>query len=176
VRIKKGCPKQPFLVEMAGVEPASERLDPRISTSVVVWLFSLGTPQTTMVIASPATRTRKPFFRMIRGATCGTPTLGRPVYLRLEIGVGGRGPLWARLILLPTKRREAERKRLCGWHLCFALILRGRRLSARNPGPASSVEACHPRCLDIIQQILPDCQMPRPVSILTLLGKTLILK
>jgi len=29
--------------------------------------------------------------------------------------------------------------------LCFALISRGRRLSARNPGPASPVEACHPR-------------------------------
>ena len=32
----------------------------------------------------------------------------------------------------------------------FALILRGRRLSARNPGPASSVEADHPRCICII--------------------------
>jgi len=32
----------------------------------------------------------------------------------------------------------------------FALILRGRRLSARNPGPASSVEADHPHCVSII--------------------------
>ena len=98
-----------------------------------------------MAIARPATGTRKSLFRMVSGVACGTPAFVRPAYHRLEGGVGGRGPLRARLILLPTKRREAERKRLCGWHLFFTLIFRGRRLSARNPGPASSVEACHPR-------------------------------
>ena len=34
--------------------------------------------------------------------------------------------------------------------LVFALVLRVRRLSARNPGPASPVEAFHPRCISII--------------------------
>jgi RNA polymerase sigma factor (sigma-70 family) len=33
---------------------------------------------------------------------------------------------------------------VCDWHLFFALIFRGRRLSARNPEPASPVEASHP--------------------------------
>jgi hypothetical protein len=32
----------------------------------------------------------------------------------------------------------------------FALILRVRRLSARIPGPASSVEACHPQKTGIV--------------------------
>ena len=40
---------------------------------------------------------------------------------------------------------EEQRKWKCDWHLCVALSLRGRRLSARNLGSASSVEACHPR-------------------------------
>jgi len=42
-------------------------------------------------------------------------------------------------------QREEVQRSLCFWHLFFVLILRGRYLSARNPGPASPVEACHPR-------------------------------
>jgi len=49
------------------------------------------------------------------------------------------------LLLLTLMQREAERLRLCDWHLFFALIYRGRRLSARNLGPASPVEASHPQ-------------------------------
>ena len=47
-------------------------------------------------------------------------------------------------------QREALQRRKCFWHLFFVLILRGRYLSARNPGPASPVEACHPLCILII--------------------------
>jgi hypothetical protein len=47
--------------------------------------------------------------------------------------------------LLPLMQREEEQHRKCYWHLYFALIFRGRCLSARNPGSASPVEACHPR-------------------------------
>jgi hypothetical protein len=112
-----------------------------------------------MVYARPATETRKSLFRMVSGIAYGTPALGRPAYLRLEGGVGGRGPLWARLNPLPIRRRGAERKHLCGWHLFFALIFRVRRLSARKPGPASSVEACHPHCTHIIQQLAFECQV-----------------
>lgn len=43
------------------------------------------------------------------------------------------------------KRRGAEQRSLCGWHFSFALIYRGRRLSARNSGSASPVETFHPR-------------------------------
>ena len=49
-------------------------------------------------------------------------------------------------------QREALQRRKCFWHLFFVLILRGRYLSARNPGPASPVEACHPLCIFIIPQ------------------------
>ncbi len=44
-------------------------------------------------------------------------------------------------------RREEEPRSLCVWHFRLALIFRGRRLSARNSGSASPVEACHPRVL-----------------------------
>jgi hypothetical protein len=53
------------------------------------------------------------------------------------------------LLLLTLMQREAERLRLCDWHLFFALISRGRRLSARNLGPASPVEASHPQIIQL---------------------------
>jgi len=42
-------------------------------------------------------------------------------------------------------QQAGERHIQCDWHFLFALILRERRLSARNPGPASPVETFHPR-------------------------------
>lgn len=79
-------------------------------------------------------------------ACAATPALLRPVYLRLESGVGGRGPTSeGQLLFHSLMQRGAEQRSLCGWHLCFARILRVRRLSARNPGPASPVETYHPR-------------------------------
>ena len=42
-------------------------------------------------------------------------------------------------------QRAGELHIQCGWHLLVALSLRDRRLSARNPGPASPVETFHPR-------------------------------
>jgi len=53
-------------------------------------------------------------------------------------------------------QREALQRRKCDWHLFFVLILRGRYLSARNPGPASPVEACHPLCIFIILDWIAD--------------------
>ncbi len=70
----------------------------------------------------------------------------RPFH-RQEYGEGGRGSvLESRLLSKSLMQREEEQRRKCGWHLFFALIYRGRCLSARNPGPASPVETCHPRC------------------------------
>jgi hypothetical protein len=68
-----------FLVEMAGIEPASERIDPQISTSVVILYFSLYGSRMTMKAIQPATGTRKPLFRTVSGVTCGTPTFCRPI-------------------------------------------------------------------------------------------------
>jgi len=51
-------------------------------------------------------------------------------------------------------QRGAVQRIECGWHLSFALISRVRRLSARNPGPASPVETYHPRVEGILYPIL----------------------
>jgi hypothetical protein len=51
-------------------------------------------------------------------------------------------------------QRGAEKHSLCDWHLLFALIYRARRLSARNPGPASPVETFHPREIVLYQIVL----------------------
>ena len=62
--------------------------------------------------------------------------------------MNGRDPLFGVNALLAqcTRQRGGEQHScLCDWHLMVALIFRGRRLSARSPGPASSVEAFHPR-------------------------------
>ena len=71
--------------------------------------------------------------------------------------MGGRGPvLEGQLYFYSLMQRvEVQRRKVHDWHLCFALIsafvvetttiARGRRLSARNPGPASPVETFHPR-------------------------------
>lgn len=45
---------------------------------------------------------------------------------------------------------EGEQSKCECWHLIFELILRGRLLSTRHPGPASPVEACHPLTMFII--------------------------
>jgi len=66
-------------------------------------------------------------------------------YLRLESGVGGRGLSFGDQLLQRLFMQQAEEQRsLCDWHLLFTLIYRARRLSTRNPGPASSVETFHP--------------------------------
>jgi len=77
-------------VEMAGIEPASESIVPRISTSVVACLISPIVPQTTKENNQLAAGARELLFRTISGVMCGTPALCRPDYNRLESGVGGR--------------------------------------------------------------------------------------
>jgi len=129
-------------VEMAGIEPASERFDPRTSTSVVgLWISRYSRrpterePRQLLCLShSPQPAMRQPGFL--------TPALpparqrGRQTWPHsMEANCS---PLWLR-------QPRAERRNSCGWHLFFALILRGRRLSARRSGSASSVEAVHPQ-------------------------------
>jgi len=66
---------------------------------------------------------------------------------RLEIADGGRGPAYEDQLLYKSlmQRVAEQRSCLCGWHFWFTLILRDRRLSARSPGSASSVETFHPQ-------------------------------
>ena len=54
-----------------------------------------------------------------------------------------------------TYAARGRAEKLVRLALVFALSLRGRRLSARNLGPASSVEADHPHCMIIITPFSP---------------------
>ena len=72
-------------VEMAGIEPASERFDPRKSTSVVGrGLSSQRSRPTGNLCDQPLV------FRTISGVVCGTPPLFRPIRHPAEEGDGGR--------------------------------------------------------------------------------------
>ncbi len=66
-----------YQVEMAGIEPASERLSPRMSTSVFDWFFSPVTDQSTKQTTS------QPFgglalFHTPHGRVYGIPTFMTP--------------------------------------------------------------------------------------------------
>ena len=131
-------------MEMAGIEPASARLEHRTSTSVEGLSFHhrLVNLQTNPVAIrwSP-----KALFRMGHGNTCGTPTLCRLFNYRLENGAGRRGLQEAMCSYQLLTQLKEEQLSLCVWHVNCVLILRGRYLSARRSGSASYVEAYHPR-------------------------------
>ncbi len=74
---------------MAGIEPASERLNPRISTSVVALICRQRNPE--QQNDPPAIRwDPKVLFCTGRESLCSTPALCRPHPHRQEIGRGGR--------------------------------------------------------------------------------------
>ena len=58
---------RPLFVEMAGIEPASERFVPRTSTSVVTCYLSSDGLQATKGYAQPSAGARKPLFRAPSG-------------------------------------------------------------------------------------------------------------
>ena len=78
------------MVEMAGIEPASERFDPRASTSVVRplchWM-----PETDKTFIQPVTQTREPSFVRLVTLSHGTLTLLRLSRERPENVAGRRG-------------------------------------------------------------------------------------
>ena len=129
---------------MAGIEPASARLEHRTSTSVEGLSFHrrVGNLQTNPAIIrwSP-----KALFRIGHGNACGTPTLCRLFNNRLENGADRRGLLEAMCSDQLLTQLKEEQLSLCVWHVNCVLILRDRYLSARRPGSASSVEAYHPQ-------------------------------
>lgn len=59
-------------VEMSGFEPESERLDPRISTSVAGCSFSPEVPQQAKENFPPAAETRKSRLGTLSSIECGT--------------------------------------------------------------------------------------------------------
>jgi len=88
-------------VEMAGIEPASESIDPRISTSVVACGLSSGVLQTTKVYAQPSARTRKPFFCALSGIYAQHSSFFvAQTHPRLEYGDGWTRPTFGTLCAL----------------------------------------------------------------------------
>jgi hypothetical protein len=74
------------IVEMPGIEPGSERFDPRKSTSVV------GRGSSSQGSRPTGTPCNQPLiFRAGSGVVRGTPPLSRPVRHPAESGAGGRG-------------------------------------------------------------------------------------
>lgn len=110
------CTHMAGKVEMAGIEPASERFDPRNSTSVVGRsLSSQGSRPTRTPCDQPLV------FRAGSGVVRGTPPLSRPTRHPVESGAGGRGLIYGDRLSRSrrTRRREAWQRKQCGWHLIF---------------------------------------------------------
>lgn len=130
---------------MAGVEPASERLDSRMSTSVASCSGSSALrspaelptdyslePESSLRSGSRKAARHSDFYDILAG-------FGQ------KNDSGGRGhKLVTSAISDQLIQLKEELRSLCDWHLFFVLILRGRHLSARNPEPASPVETWHP--------------------------------
>ena len=129
---------------MAGIEPASERLEHRTSTSVEDNYFHCRIANL-QAIPRAIRLSPKALFRMRHGNACGTPTLCRLSNYRLESGAGRRDLLEVMCSFQLLTQLKEEQLSLCVWHLNCVLSLRDRYLSARSSGSASSVEACHPQ-------------------------------
>lgn len=126
---------------MAGIEPASERLGPQTSTSVVgcsvaVWpTIDKGVRAAIRFVLSAS-----------NGVSHSTPALSRLFSSSRREGEADAAHKEPdNSVLAGLTRRAGELHTECFWHLFCARILRGRRLSARSSGPASIVEASHPR-------------------------------
>jgi len=81
---------------MAGIEPASERIDPRTSTSVVALCFrsEAGELQTGSELSAQA---RGPSFAPFAARGAAPLALWRPLHHRPGSGVGGRDLTWRSL-------------------------------------------------------------------------------
>ena len=89
-------------VEMPGIEPGSERFDPRNSTSVVGrGLSSQRSRPTGTLCDQPLV------FRTVSGVVCGTPPLFRPIRHLAEEGAGGRDALGRQLLYRSLMQRGA---------------------------------------------------------------------
>ena len=128
---------------MAGIEPASERFEHRTSTSVEGLKFHLRL-ENLQTLPLAIRLSPKALFRKWHGIICGTPTFFRLFNYRLEIGADRRGLLETMCSDQLLTQLMEEQLSLCVWHVICVLILRGRYLSARHSGSASSVEAYHP--------------------------------
>ena len=162
-------------VEMAGIEPASERLDPQISTSVAGCLcrqvshirqrISPGQP----LEPEDSSFARLAVFRAALRLCYAQPTSGRRAG-QVDVALSRRAS--ATRLAYAARGRAARFVRLA---LCCALISRGRRLSTRNLGSASSVEACHPQAPHYTAhhiscegcRVILRCNFSRPVVFLS---------
>ena len=128
---------------MAGVEPASERFDPRIYYECSLFIGLTSQRRNKQNRLRRSTQTRKPSFASRRVSAGSTLTLWRPLRDRPAIRCGWTWPEKVNAAQ-PLRRLGSERHCSVGSAIVgtwfFVLILRGRHLSTRNPGPASPVE------------------------------------
>ena len=149
-------------VEMAGIEPASERFLPRTSTSVVFCFCRRARYKRQKSMPDQPFEPESSSFTQLTVSYVALRLWWRPVHTRSEDGYERTWPVfWVNALLAYCTRQQAEEKHscLCDWHLLVTLIFRGRRLSARGPGPASSVEACHPRETNYIMILMQNLSL-----------------
>ncbi len=140
---------------MAGIEPASERIVPRTSTSVVFCDCRQASYKKQKLMLNQSFEPESSSYTQLTTSCATLRLLYRPNHPRSEIGDDRTRPTYGVNALLAycTRQQGAEQHScLCDWHFMVTLIYRVRRLSARSPGPASSVEADHPREYDYIMQ------------------------
>ena len=111
------------LVEMSGIEPESERIDLRMSTSIAGLLVSPGGSQPAEISPWLTAGTRKPLFRKVSGVALAALRLCvARHYLRQEFGVGGRVLLMR--TSYPESRLCGERKSSIAWCAIGTCVLR----------------------------------------------------
>ena len=110
-----------FLVEMAGVEPASERFDPRIYYECSLFIDLTSQRRNRQNLLRRSAQTRKPSFASRRSSAGSTLTLWRPLRDRPEIRCGWTWPEEVNCgSAAPLMQREALQRRKCDcWHLIF---------------------------------------------------------
>ena len=82
-----------FFVEMAGIEPASERLEPRTSTSVGCRLSCQQAYDSQKDSAGPPLEPESPSFVRLAASRTALRLFVTLLFHRSEIGVEGRGPI-----------------------------------------------------------------------------------
>jgi len=105
------------IVEMAGIEPASERIDPRTSTSVAS-LWSRNWPDYLQNRKAAIRSGPKALFRNPRGVGGGSLTLWRPHLLPVRRRSRRTWPHAEVICWSPSLRqRGGEQRTECDWHL-----------------------------------------------------------
>jgi len=131
---------------MAGIEPASERFGPRKSTSVAGRGVSSQASRPARTSCDQPHQARKPSFAQVAASCAAFHLCHARSVTGWKTGTADAASLLEADCYAIALGGEGHSSIGSAVGTCFfALILRARRLSARIPGPASSVEASHPQ-------------------------------